>query len=102
MLKKIVICGLTLVMCGCSSVKANGNDQTLMVGLNSEMNGTFSPMYYQTTNDSYVVDLVYQGLLKYDKNGNLKTDIAKSMPSISEDGKTMTFKIKKNGFKIWL
>ena len=96
MVKKLVICGLALLMCGCSSVKANGYNQTLMVGLNSEMNGTFSPMYYQTTNDSYVVSLVYQGLLKYDKKGNLKTDIAKSMPSVSKDGKTMTFKLKKD------
>ena len=71
MYKKIIVCGLALLMCGCSSVKASGNSQqTLMVGLNSEMNGTFSPMYYQTTNDSYVVDLVYQGLLKYDKKAN--------------------------------
>ena len=96
MYKKMFMCTLALLMCGCSSVKANGNTQTLMVGLNSEMNGTFSPMYYQTTNDSYVVDLVYQGLLKYDKKGNLKSDIAKSLPSISEDGKTMTFKLKRN------
>ena len=59
------------------------------------MNGTFSPMYYQTTNDSYVVDLVYQGLLKYNKKGELVADLAKSLPKISEDGKTMTFKLKK-------
>lgn len=33
-------------MCGCST-KAAGNDQVLTVGLSSEMNGTFSPMYYK-------------------------------------------------------
>ena len=62
MYKKLLVCGLALLMCGCST-KAAGNDQVLTVGLSSEMNGTFSPMYYQTTNDHYVVDLVYQGLL---------------------------------------
>ena len=77
------------------SAKAAGNDQVLTVGLSSEMNGTFSPMYYQTTNDSYVVDLVYQGLLKYNKKGELVADLAKSLPEMSEDGKTMTFKLKK-------
>ena len=94
MYKKLLVCGLALLMCGCSA-KATGNDQVLTVGLSSEMNGTFSPMYYQTTNDSYVVDLVYQGLLKYNKKGELVADLAKSLPEISEDGKTMTFKLKK-------
>lgn len=94
MYKKILACGLALLMCGCSA-KAASNDQVLTVGLSSEMNGTFSPMYYQTTNDSYVVDLVYQGLLKYNKKGELVADLAKSLPEISEDGKTMTFKLKK-------
>ena len=94
MYKKLLVCGLALLMCGCSA-KAAGNDQVLTVGLSSEMNGTFSPMYYQTTNDSYVVDLVYQGLLKYNKKGELVADLAKSLPKISEDGKTMTFKLKK-------
>ena len=94
MYKKLLACGLALLMCGCST-KAAGNDQVLTVGLSSEMNGTFSPMYYQTTNDHYVVDLVYQGLLKYNKKGELVADLAKSLPEISEDGKTMTFKLKK-------
>ena len=94
MYKKLLACGMALLMCGCSA-KAAGNDQVLTVGLSSEMNGTFSPMYYQTTNDSYVVDLVYQGLLKYNKKGELVADLAKSLPEISEDGKTMTFKLKK-------
>ena len=94
MYKNLLACGMALLMCGCSA-KAAGNDQVLTVGLSSEMNGTFSPMYYQTTNDSYVVDLVYQGLLKYNKKGELVADLAKSLPEISEDGKTMTFKLKK-------
>ena len=94
MYKNLLVCGMALLMCGCSA-KAAGNDQVLTVGLSSEMNGTFSPMYYQTTNDSYVVDLVYQGLLKYNKKGELVADLAKSLPEISEDGKTMTFKLKK-------
>lgn len=86
MYKKLLACGMALLMCGCSA-KAAGNDQVLTVGLSSEMNGTFSPMYYQTTNDHYVVDLVYQGLLKYNKKGELVADLAKSLPEISEDGK---------------
>lgn len=48
MYKNLLACGMALLMCGCSA-KAAGNDQVLTVGLSSEMNGTFSPMYYQTT-----------------------------------------------------
>ena len=39
--------------------------------------------------------MVYQGLLKYNKKGELVADLAKSLPEMSEDGKTMTFKLKK-------
>ena len=95
MKKTLIALSLALVMSGCSSVSATSNEQILTVGLSSEMNGTFSPMYYQTTNDSYVVDLVYQGLLKYNSKGNLVCDLAKEMPTISSDGLTMTFKLKK-------
>ena len=42
MYKKLLVCGLALLMCGCST-KAAGNDQVLTVGLSSEMNGTFRP-----------------------------------------------------------
>ena len=41
MYKKLLACGMALLMCGCSA-KAAGNDQVLTVGLSSEMNGTFS------------------------------------------------------------
>ena len=83
MYKKLLACGMALLMCGCSA-KAAGNDQVLTVGLSSEMNGTFSPMYYQTTNDSYVVDLVYQGLLKYNKKGELVANVIKLRNGIFE------------------
>ena len=43
MYKKLLACGMALLMCGCSA-KAAGNDQVLTVGLSSEMNGTFSPI----------------------------------------------------------
>lgn len=59
------------------------------------MNGDFSPMYYQTVNDHNVVNLVYQGLLAYDKDANLVPELAEDLPTISDDGTTMTFKLKK-------
>ena len=52
-------------------------------------------MYYQTVNDHNVVNLVYQGLLAYDKDANLVPELAEELPTISDDGTTMTFKLKK-------
>lgn len=98
-MKKRSVCalGMAFVLAGCSAGGTSGSssEQTLTVGLFSEMNGDFSPMYYQTVNDSNVVNLVYQGLLKYDKDSNLVPDLAKELPTISDDGTTMTFKLKK-------
>lgn len=81
--------------CGCSTSNSSNQGQTLTVGLSSEMNGDFSPLYYRTLNDNSVVSLVYQGLLKYDKDQNLVCDLASELPLISEDGTTLTFKLKK-------
>ena len=95
--KSVCALGMAFVLAGCSAGgSGSSNEQTLTVGLFSEMNGDFSPMYYQTVNDASVVNLVYQGLLKYDKDSNLVPDLAKELPTISDDGTTMTFKLKKN------
>ena len=90
-------CGATkVVLAGCSAGgSGSGKEQTLTVGLFTEMNGDFSPMYYQTVNDHNVVNLVYQGLLAYDKDANLVPELAEELPTISDDGTTMTFKLKK-------
>ena len=94
--KSVCALGMALVLAGCSAGgTSSGKEQTLTVGLFSEMNGDFSPMYYQTVNDASVVNLVYQGLLKYDNQSNLVPDLAKALPTISDDGTTMTFKLKK-------
>ena len=88
---------MAFVLAGCSTGTTNGSnhEQTLTVGLSSEMNGDFSPLYYRTTNDASVMELVYQGLLRYDKDQNLECDLASESPLISEDGTTITFKLKK-------
>lgn len=67
---------------------------TLIVG-SSEAAGNFLPIYYATTYDAPVVALVFEGLLKTDRNGNYMPGLAESLPEISEDGKTYTFKLKK-------
>lgn len=83
----------TLVGCG-SSNGGSSDGKTLTVSINQELTGMFSPMYAQSAYDQYVVDLVYQGLLKYNADNELEPDLAEEMPTLSEDGKTLTFKLK--------
>ena len=68
---------------------------TLIVG-STEAAGNFLPIYYATSYDAPVVALVFEGLLKTNRNGDFIPDLAEEMPEISEDGKTYTFKIKKD------
>lgn len=93
--RSVVAMCMAFVLAGCSTSNSSNQGQTLTVGLSSEMNGDFSPLYYRTLNDNSVVSLVYQGLLKYDKDQNLVCDLASELPLISEDGTTLTFKLKK-------
>lgn len=94
--RNVAVACMAFVLAGCSSGTSNSSaSQTFTVGLSSEMNGDFSPLYYRTTNDASVVELVYQGLLRYDEKQNLVPDLASELPLISEDGTTITFKLKK-------
>ena len=89
--RSVCALGMAFVLAGCSAGgSGSGKEQTLTVGLFTEMNGDFSPMYYQTVNDHNVVNLVYQGLLAYDKDANLVPELAEELPTISDDGTTMT------------
>lgn len=71
------------------------NGKTLTVGLNTGFNGIFSPLYYQTVYDDYVIEMVYQSMLSYDRDNQLQPQLATEQPTISEDGSTLTFKLKK-------
>lgn len=82
------------LLAGCSSNGGSSDGKTLTVSINQEMTGQFSPMYAQSAYDQYVVNLVYQGFMKYDANNELVKDLAAEDPVLSEDGKTLTFKLK--------
>lgn len=87
---------LLLGLSGCaSSQESSSNAKTLTVGTSQEMSGVFSPLYYLSGFDGDVINLIYQGMLKYDENSQLQPELAKEMPTVSEDGKTVTFKLKK-------
>ena len=67
---------------------------TLVVGV-VEMSGNFSPLYYSSTYDGYVIDLVYESLLKRNYNGELEPSLAKDY-TYSDDGKSITFTLRED------
>lgn len=81
-------CVFSLTACGSSS------EDTIVVGC-EELTGTFSPLYYTSSYDGYVVELTYNKLMEYDYDGNLQPALAESA-DVSEDGKSITFHLRKD------
>ena len=96
---KIMKAGLAAMMAaslvGCSSSSGDNSNNVLTVGINAQMNGVFSPLYYESAYDAYAINLIYQSMLQYDENEELQPVLAKELPTISDDGKTVTFKLNK-------
>ena len=80
------VCMAATMMTGCASGSSGTNGKTLTVGLNTGFNGIFSPLYYQTVYDDYVIEMVYQSMLSYDRDNQLQPELATEQPTISEDG----------------
>lgn len=88
-------CALSLTACGSgsSSDKKKSGGGTITVGC-EELTGTFSPVYYSSAYDGYVVDLVYNKLMEYDYDGNLQPALAEKT-DVAKDGKSITFHLRK-------
>ncbi len=56
--------------------------------------GTLDPALAQGTHESWILQHLYTGLMTYDKEGKLVPGMAEAEPTVSEDGLTLTFKIK--------
>ncbi|WP_301205389.1 ABC transporter substrate-binding protein [uncultured Dubosiella sp.] len=89
---------MVLGLAGCGSSGSNSGSSSdskpLIVGTTQELAGVFSPIFYQSSYDGWVVNMIYEPLLTYTKDSELKPNLAEEMPEISEDGKTITFKLK--------
>lgn len=68
--------------------------ETLVVA-SSNLSLNFHPLYATRTTETWVRDLVFEGLVSHDATGNPVTSLADSY-EISEDGLEYTFKIKDN------
>ncbi|MFA6190342.1 MAG: ABC transporter substrate-binding protein [Candidatus Staskawiczbacteria bacterium] len=57
-----------------------------------------NPIYGETNDvDRTLIDLIYSGLMTYDKDGKIINDLVKNY-KISDNGKTYTFELKENMF----
>src|SRR5207245_10398684 len=57
---------------------------------------TFNSMLSSDTASNQVIGLMFEGLLKYRKNGDLIPALAADLPKTSSDGLTYTFKLRPN------
>ncbi|WBW50545.1 peptide ABC transporter substrate-binding protein [Peptoniphilus equinus] len=106
MLMLMLMLSLALTACGGGNKAAeNGGNaasaetETAAEGVmlfanNGSEPGTLDPALAQGTHESYLLNHMFTGLLRYDKEGNLVPGVAEDMPTVSEDGLTYTFKIK--------
>ncbi|MBN2874490.1 MAG: ABC transporter substrate-binding protein [Spirochaetales bacterium] len=68
---------------------------TLVVGI-TEASGNFNPLYYSSAYDGYVVDLVFDGLILRNFEGEyVPGDAVADSWEYSNENKTITFKMKK-------
>lgn len=105
--KKIVysimttIISMSLVFTGCGAKDTSKTasseakvKEKIVYALNTAPTGVFNPLISNTDYDSAVNSLIYSGLLTYDKDYNLKNDLAESY-EVSKDNLRYTFKLKK-------
>src|SRR3954447_17026815 len=70
------------------------DDQTLRVTLGAEDPATLDPSKGSSSTDIGVLHALNRGLLYFDKDLNVVPSLAESMPDISADGLTYTFKLR--------
>jgi oligopeptide transport system substrate-binding protein len=88
---------LVLVACGNNPTTSTGlaSDQTLKFPILGDF-GTLDPGQLNAETDSEIAQNVFNGLVKFDNNLNIVPDIAASMPTVSTDGLTYTFTLRKD------
>lgn len=92
--KGILVALVIAVACSISGCQKK-EDNTLYVGV-EQLSGVFNPLYATSIYDSYVSDLVYDSLLMSDSEGNFVPCIASELPSVSEDGLQVTYRLKED------
>lgn len=71
----------------------SGGEKILRTNNSSEP-GSLDPALATGTHESWVMQHVYEGLMKYDESGKVVPGMAAEEPTLSEDGLTYTFKLR--------
>ena len=96
---KLLLAALTsasLLLSACTK-KESANEKVLKIGVPQKVKG-MDPIFANDRYSSNEVARIYEGLLEYHylkRPYTLKPNLAESLPAVSEDGFTYTFKIKK-------
>ena len=77
-----------------AATQPSGRDEVLVVGATAAPSGRFSPIYFTSTYDGWVVRLVFDSLLAYDENNKLVPILASELPTWSEDYTQATFHLR--------
>jgi oligopeptide transport system substrate-binding protein len=95
-----VLAGMLLVACSSGGPVGGGpsplaKDQTLHFPIQQDA-ATLDPAMISTDAEVNIAQNLFDGLLKFDLNLNVVPDLADGMPTISADGLTYTFKLRKD------
>lgn len=96
----LVLTAVFLTACGgektanTGGASSEGEAGQILVVNNASEPGSLDPALAQGTHESYILNHLFTGLLRYDKDGNLAPGMAADMPVVSEDGMTYTFTLK--------
>jgi len=94
-----VLSALMLASCGTSGTTGGGeqlaSDQTIRFPINDDI-GTFDAAHISALVDFDFAQNIFDAPVKFDNNGKVVPDLLTSLPDVSSDGLTWTFKLKHN------
>ena len=93
----LLLVGVLLGSLGCMKKKGDSNERALNLVVGAAIKG-MDPIYANDAYSSGEIARVYEGLLEYHpfkRPYTLVPNLAESLPEVSKDGLTYTFKIKK-------
>ncbi|MFC1743686.1 ABC transporter substrate-binding protein [Candidatus Riflebacteria bacterium] len=84
-----------LIILGCGVSSKSNKDKNIFVDYLSSNPGTLDPCFGVDVDEARIQAKIFNGLVRYDSDLRIIPDLAEGF-SISEDGKTYTFKLRKN------
>lgn len=85
---------MTIALGGCSGDKADGTSlDSITIGIPQDLEDSLDPHIVSAAGTKEILFNIYEGLVKYDSQGNLNAAVAENYV-ISEDGKVYTFTLR--------